>query len=67
MNGLLSTLRQAQGELLSRELVRGVTIFAKNFSGRPARKISKNHATTKPSAAPIRPASLVSTQQGVET
>jgi hypothetical protein len=25
--------------------MRGVAIFAKDFSGHPARKISKNHAT----------------------
>ena len=37
----------------------GVAIFAKDFSGRPARKISKNHATANAFGGPSRPASLV--------
>jgi hypothetical protein len=32
--------------------VRGVAIFAKDFSGRPARKISKNYATANASGGP---------------
>jgi hypothetical protein len=31
--------------VIEMDLLRGVAIFAKDFSGRPARKISKNHAT----------------------
>jgi hypothetical protein len=47
---------------------RGVAIFAKDFSGHPARKNQqKCTRPLMPSAAPIRPRHLVSTQQGVET
>jgi hypothetical protein len=47
---------------------RGVAIFAKDFSGHPARKNQqKCTRLLMPSAAPIRPRHLVSTQQGVET
>jgi multiple antibiotic resistance protein len=48
--------------------LRGVAIFAKDFSGHPARKNrQKCTRPLMPSAAPIRPRHLVSTQQGVET
>jgi hypothetical protein len=50
------------------DLMRGVAIFAKDFSGHPARKNQqKCTRPLMPSAAPIRPRHLVSTQQGVET
>jgi len=50
------------------ESERGVAIFAKDFSGHPARKNQqKCTRPLMPSAAPIRPRHLVSTQQGVET
>jgi hypothetical protein len=32
--------------------MRGVAIFAKDFSGHPARKISKNHATANAFGCP---------------
>jgi Uri superfamily endonuclease len=32
--------------------LRGVAIFAKDFSGHPARKISKNHATANAFGCP---------------
>ena len=49
-------------------IARGVAIFAKDFSGHPARKNQqKCTRPLMPSAAPIRPRHLVSTQQGVET
>jgi hypothetical protein len=32
--------------------MQGVAIFAKDFSGRPARKISKNHATANAFGCP---------------
>ena len=48
--------------------LRGVAIFAKDFSGHPAGKNrQKCTRPLMPSAAPIRPRHLVSTQQGVET
>ena len=47
---------------------RGVAIFAKDFPGHPARKNQqKCTRPLMPSAAPIRPHHLFSTQQGVET
>lgn len=50
------------------EAMRGVAIFAKDFSGHPARKNQqKCTRPLMPAAAPIRPRHLVSTQQGVET
>ena len=52
----------------ARKMLWGVAIFAKDFSGHPARKNrQKCTRPLMPSAAPIRPASFVSTQQGVET
>lgn len=46
---------------------RGVAIFAKYFSGLLLEKSAKTTRPPMPSAAPIRPRHLVSTQQGVET
>jgi hypothetical protein len=58
----------AKNDKYFRHTKTGVAIFAKDFSGLPARKISKKSRDRPPMpAAPIRPRHLVSTQQGVET
>jgi hypothetical protein len=47
--------------------MRGIAIFAKDFSGHPTRKNQqKCTRPLMPSAAPIRPRHLVSNQQGLE-
>ena len=52
----IKTPKDGLHDFLKVIIERGVAIFSIAFSGHPARKISKNHATAKmPSAAPFRP------------
>jgi hypothetical protein len=51
-------------KLITRWFHDSAAIFAKDFSGLLLEKSAKTTRQPMPSAAPIRPASLVSTQQG---
>ena len=44
--------KNAAGKIKCKDYIKGVAIFAKDFSGLPARKISKNYATTNAFGCP---------------